>query len=196
MQNASVQDDLVASLGQLGFSQYEARAYCALIESRQPGPYQIGGWSFGALVAYEMARQWLQRGIAVERLILLDMQAPDPAVDRRLDAEAVRQRFHADLAALQSGGSLNQTLADPLIAQLKQIFEAHVQASQGYAPPVQALPLETLLLAAEASWTPQQIQDGLGWRPFVASLQLQTIPGDHYTCLQAPALAAWQHLLE
>lgn len=31
MQNASAQDDLVASLGQLGFSQYEARAYCALL---------------------------------------------------------------------------------------------------------------------------------------------------------------------
>ena len=34
----------------------------------QPGgPYALGGWSFGGIVAFEMARQLLDQGQAVER---------------------------------------------------------------------------------------------------------------------------------
>ena len=45
--------------------------------SVQPkGPYYLGGWSFGGLVAYEMAQQLRARGEEVELLALVDTTGP------------------------------------------------------------------------------------------------------------------------
>ena len=44
---------------------------------RPHGPYAVGGWSVGGLVAHEMAVQLEQAGETVELLLLLDGFAPD-----------------------------------------------------------------------------------------------------------------------
>lgn len=50
-----------------------AAAYVEAIRREQPhGPYHLGGFSFGGLVAYEMARRLEAAGESVARLILLD----------------------------------------------------------------------------------------------------------------------------
>jgi thioesterase domain-containing protein len=50
-----------------------AQSYVKVVEERQPqGPYRICGWSFGGLVAWEMARQWQDAGRGVALLALLD----------------------------------------------------------------------------------------------------------------------------
>lgn len=50
-----------------------AADYIRAIRSIQPdGPYRIGGASFGGIVAFEMAKQLQESGLAVERLILFD----------------------------------------------------------------------------------------------------------------------------
>ena len=41
------------------------------------GPYRLGGYSFGGVVAYEMARQMQARGLAVETVLLWDSFTPD-----------------------------------------------------------------------------------------------------------------------
>jgi amino acid adenylation domain-containing protein len=64
---------------ELSFSSLEemAQFYLAEIIARQPqGPYYLGGWSFGGLIAYEMARQLQARQQEVASLILLDTFAP------------------------------------------------------------------------------------------------------------------------
>jgi thioesterase domain-containing protein len=54
-----------------------AEAYVNEILSAQAtGPYLIGGWSFGAMVAFEMARQLWSRKKAVGLVALFDMVAP------------------------------------------------------------------------------------------------------------------------
>ncbi|WP_287275047.1 MULTISPECIES: non-ribosomal peptide synthetase [unclassified Okeania] len=54
-----------------------AEFYIKTIQEFQPeGPYQIGGWSFGGVVAFEMAQQLLQQGKKVSLLALLDPWAP------------------------------------------------------------------------------------------------------------------------
>jgi len=51
--------------------------YIAEIKRRQPqGPYVIGGWSAGGVLAYETAMQLIQNGEEVERLLLLDSPCP------------------------------------------------------------------------------------------------------------------------
>ena len=54
-----------------------AGCYVAEIKRRQPeGPYLIGGYSFGGVAAYEAARQLMESGDEVEKLILIDTACP------------------------------------------------------------------------------------------------------------------------
>ncbi len=54
-----------------------AAAYIRAIQTVQPtGPYNLGGWSLGSLVAFEMAQQLQRAGQPVGSLIVLDTSAP------------------------------------------------------------------------------------------------------------------------
>jgi acyl carrier protein len=54
-----------------------ATYYINAIQAIQPhGPYFLGGWSFGGLVAFEMAQQLTQSGQEVALLAILDTPAP------------------------------------------------------------------------------------------------------------------------
>ncbi|MEA2692693.1 MAG: hypothetical protein QOJ16_2080, partial [Acidobacteriota bacterium] len=70
------------SLGLSGSSPQEtveemAASYVAAVQAAQPaGPYRLGGWSIGGVIAYEMARQLREGGHDVELLALLDSLAP------------------------------------------------------------------------------------------------------------------------
>jgi phthiocerol/phenolphthiocerol synthesis type-I polyketide synthase E len=57
-----------------------AAHYVAAVRRTQPsGPYTIGGWSFGAVVAHEMACRLTGDGEQVDSLICLDAYVPGPA---------------------------------------------------------------------------------------------------------------------
>ena len=59
-----------------------AAEYVAAVRSVQPtGPYRLGGWSLGGLIAYEMARQLRESGQSVERLVFLDTTIPEGSAD-------------------------------------------------------------------------------------------------------------------
>ncbi|MEM9926162.1 MAG: amino acid adenylation domain-containing protein [Cyanobacteria bacterium P01_D01_bin.50] len=54
-----------------------AEFYVQTIQEFQPkGPLQIGGWSFGGVVAFEMAQQLVQQGREVSLLAILDAWVP------------------------------------------------------------------------------------------------------------------------
>ncbi|HZO75067.1 MAG TPA: AMP-binding protein, partial [Ktedonobacteraceae bacterium] len=60
-----------------------ATAHLELMRSIQPeGPYQIGGWCNGALLAYEMARQLREQGQTVNLLVLMDPGTTLSMMDR------------------------------------------------------------------------------------------------------------------
>lgn len=55
-----------------------AAAHARTLLTAQPtGPYTLGGWSFGGVVAHETARLLARRGRTVDLLILLDGYLPD-----------------------------------------------------------------------------------------------------------------------
>jgi zearalenone synthase (nonreducing iterative type I polyketide synthase) len=53
----------------------------AINKVRPGGPYLIGGYSAGAVMAYETARQLLEAGQTVQGLLLVDMCVPRPMPD-------------------------------------------------------------------------------------------------------------------
>lgn len=82
-----------------------------------PDGLAIAGWSFGGLLAYEIARQWLAQGKTIKRLALLDTYAPtgdnytgfanDVFVNRSLIGDFIsisRGENRAELKALLASG--------------------------------------------------------------------------------------------
>src|SRR5262249_57231984 len=57
-----------------------AACYVEAIQVIQPrGPYLLGGWSLGGVIAFEMARQFHERGERVALVALLDTEPPNSA---------------------------------------------------------------------------------------------------------------------
>lgn len=51
----------------------QAAYYISLIQNVQPeGPYCLGGWSYGGVVAYEMAQQLIDKNYIVDNVVLID----------------------------------------------------------------------------------------------------------------------------
>lgn len=62
--------------------------YMKEIQRRQPhGPYLLGGWSAGGVLAYEMTRQFIGIGEQVSKLLLIDSPCP-------VGLEALPSTFH------------------------------------------------------------------------------------------------------
>jgi thioesterase domain-containing protein len=78
-----------------------AARYVELIREVHPaGPYRLGGWSFGGVLAYEAARLLTARGEQVEALVLIDAGLPLP-VPAEQAAHLLTERFLAFLGYLR-----------------------------------------------------------------------------------------------
>jgi amino acid adenylation domain-containing protein len=93
-----------------------ATDYLARLRTIQPhGPYRIGGFCAGGLVAYEVARQLQARGETVEQLILLNTSAPAP-----------RATFFGDaiLRAIGLDARLKPDIRERLCWNVVRLFDA------------------------------------------------------------------------
>lgn len=83
--------------GMFGTVEDLAARYLTAIRSVQTeGPYYLAGWSFGGIVAYEIARQLLEAGEAVALLALIDCEAHGytPSAPRNRAAALRREAAH------------------------------------------------------------------------------------------------------
>ncbi|MGA9767562.1 MAG: thioesterase domain-containing protein [Blastocatellia bacterium] len=94
-------------LGQEPLSRVEdmAAVYIEDIQKVQPaGPYQIGGWSFGVPVSFEIAQQLTAMGEEVRLLVLMDSPRNCNPADRPLSEAELREAEQSFLAEyLQEG---------------------------------------------------------------------------------------------
>ncbi|MFH8371514.1 beta-ketoacyl synthase N-terminal-like domain-containing protein [Streptomyces sp. NPDC018031] len=104
-----------------------------LRQARPHGPYALGGWSVGALVAHEMAAQLERSGETVELLLYLDGYAPDSGgrplghTPRHLAAGL----WHQALAAGRLGPAGRAARSVPGV---REVFQAYVRAMLRYRP--------------------------------------------------------------
>jgi len=99
--------------------------YLAEIKRRQPkGPYMIGGWSAGGVIAYETAMQLIQNGEEVERLLLLDSPCP-----LQLDPLPARLHIFFDQIGLLGTGKAGGTPG-----WLLPHFAAAIKSLSAYEP--------------------------------------------------------------
>jgi amino acid adenylation domain-containing protein len=108
-----------------------AERYAAALRGIQPrGPYRLGGWSTGGVIAFELARQLEQAGEEIELLALIDAYAPGhprAVGGDELDETAARALFARDLAGLmgrelpaEAGGLARLDAGTPFAAAFAQ----------------------------------------------------------------------------
>ncbi len=187
-----------------------AAFYVRCLREVQPsGPYSIGGWSLGGVVAFEMARQLEYQGETVALLALIDATAPGEAAEAAEGGRLVAL-FAADLARLYGLGLLapppgfgewTETAALDWVASRAEeegllppgldrgelerrfaVFRAEYRRLDGYSGEPSAVPLLLLRAAQPPGRDPE-----LGWaRLSRQPVEVREIPGDHYTLLQEP----------
>jgi amino acid adenylation domain-containing protein len=191
-----------------------AARYLAEVRHVQPqGPYRLGGWSMGGLVAFAMARQLAAEGQAPEILALIDTLPPETATAPATDEELVAS-FAQDMARLlgsnvgispeelrslpeqeklghvvRLGHSAGLLPADFGLAQIEPLFAtfaANLQASRAYAPEPYTGRLTLWVSEATAAFYAAALD---AWSRLVpAGLDRTLLPGDHYSLLRRPAV--------
>ncbi|MFB1485279.1 thioesterase domain-containing protein, partial [Corallococcus sp. RDP092CA] len=195
-----------------------AALYLEAVRAVQPhGPYQLGGWSLGGVIAYEMARRLREAGEAVDVLALIDAHTPGltkpSQSDPHLNAEARARLSFAHATATAFGQQLSvpdEALArsdDEMLGHLLQeglrarILDAHSGPAQ-----LRALfnvfranlfahekyvpqPYDGTALLLSASEAAATLPPHRGWEPLVrGGLEVHTVPGGHHELMQDPHL--------
>jgi amino acid adenylation domain-containing protein len=174
-----------------------AADYIKEIQTLQPfGPYFLGGYSFGGLVAYEMARQLHAQGQKVGMLGLFDIPTPEwlkPApfhvrVSRHL-SELLGLELKDKLTYVQK--KLNHRFYSHK-TPLPPLKESHHDAYRNYV--TQVYPGRAILFRASEQpekwldWLQSmRIDPQLGWGKLVAGgLEIQEVPGKHTSIFTEP----------
>jgi thioesterase domain-containing protein len=188
-----------------------ASRYLAEIRSVQPvGPYLLGGWSLGGVIAFEMARQLRERGEEVALLALLDSMPSLPAAEPPDEADLIswfasdlqgltKERVEVDAGQLRRlpPGELWPALYEWALAarlmppdlDLEQVrgyfelFACNVAARYRY----RALPYEgkVTLFSAQERTSEIDSEEVTSWAGLsTGEIDVIRVPGDHYSMLQ------------
>jgi thioesterase domain-containing protein len=176
------------------------------IQTIQPdGPYFLIGYSFGGVIAFEIARQLTERGQKVALLGLVDIRCPTieqvnlPLLQgigvhaNRLKKLKLKEQIEycvnriVHRKKVEYRDELIVTLSNLEIftPELLKIVDCNFQASKDYRPQVYAG-------QATLFWSKYQSQyidkhPELGWGDLVAGgLEIHPLPGDHFTILKEP----------
>ena len=197
-----------------------ASSYLELIRKVQPdGPYLLGGWSLGGVVAFEMARQLRDAGEDVPLFIAIDSEAPGRSrPSRRTEDGEVLSEFLQNLtrdlgghgeAPLKKLRGLPLNEAWPLARRpvagepglparhragafraLWDVFRANYLALEQYV--ARPSPHRLLLFRAEGT----ALDPTLGWSGLaLGGVTTVSVPGDHYTVLRGGGLEILAHRL-
>jgi thioesterase domain-containing protein len=164
-----------------------AARYLEAVCSVQPeGPYQLGGWSMGGLVAFEMAQQLRNRGENISLLALLDTHTPNVlghAVE--LSDEELWLQFASDLGQLN--GMEGASREPDRQSRLYQVFRANVRAMMGYEP--KRYPGRITLFRANERLADVSVDPTEEWLKLAGDgVEVHVVPGDHYSILKEPSV--------
>lgn len=174
-----------------------ASRYIQSLYRQQPqGPYFIAGWSFGGLIAYEMARQIIANQKTVAHLFIIDMAIPSPTNPQfKLSEEETKARFLMDLEQVVQRPVNEQ---DPEFESLLAIFTNHVHTTKRYFTTLSdhtALNCPTTLFSASEGIIKSCANSDLGWESYLNDYQRIDLEGDHYSILKNPIVDQLSKLL-
>ena len=186
-----------------------ATYYVEAIRTVQPtGPYRVAGYSFGGIVAFEVARQLVERGESIDLLVLFDTIEWNYGM-KVLSALPVRERFeiykeHAD-AILSTedrldnfkrllgekiarlGYRLLSVFGRPIPQKLATIEDVSAFAAANYKP---KLYLGKIVLFRSTKRGANEGDDEyLGWGDLATGgVDVNQVPSTHFDILLEPAV--------
>jgi amino acid adenylation domain-containing protein len=185
----------------------------AIRRFRPRGPYRLGGWSFGGVVAWEMARQLRAAGQEVDLLAMLDtspLTAEAIEADPRDPAEVMMQTIGgyagwmaaeritldevrhlppremalAMIRQVDDARLLPESRADIILA-LTRVRSANLQAQAGYALRPYEGPL-TYFRTEGSAEAPLQASADEFWGSRAGGITVVPVTGNHGTILHEP----------
>jgi thioesterase domain-containing protein len=195
-----------------------AAFYLAALRVVQPtGPYFLGGWSMGGVVAYEMAQQLTGQGEAVALLALIDTRAPNPnGRASELDEATLTASFAQDLALSRDNPNFSwehflQLSADERLDYVLEqgederipghggnltdmrpfvdVFKANVRALGRYIP--QPYVGRVTVLSAGEQAVEESPDPTKGWGVLATEgVECHAVPGNHYSMMREPHVRA------
>ncbi|MBK5948468.1 hypothetical protein CCR93_03250 [Rhodobium orientis] len=194
-----------------------AAAYYRDLRKIQPrGPYSLAGWSFGGVLAYEIARQIEASGDTVAFVGLLDSYTPadlaglEGEEGEGIDpAAACRRAFARDLFGADADLPVNADIAGTVMAlpqvsavlpgadrraveRLFKVFAASHAAFAAYVPGPSPAPL-TLVRATGGT----AIKGEGGWGALAKGrISIHQVDADHYGLMRPPHVAELAKVLE
>jgi acyl transferase domain-containing protein len=192
-----------------------ARDYLAEIRSVQPhGPYLIGGFSGGGLVAYEMAQQLRAAGEETALVVLLDTPYPEVAVLSIQDRIMMKLQDFQREGLSYFGSWIRKRIAWELHLRAKANNQAPAKSAEqfhneeiegafrralGRYQGLDYVGSVLLLRPKLVGWyrvtgnrvlniERSLLRDDNGWRRFVARLHIHEVPGDHDSMVLEPSV--------
>jgi thioesterase domain-containing protein len=192
-----------------------AATYLEEVRRVQPaGPYRLGGWSLGGIVAFEMARRLAEQGEPVDLLALLDAVAPGVLPPAELNDERALRGFtwemgnqagrdlgvrEEDLRGLggeegvrfvlrrgKEAGALPADFGIDQAVRLWRVVRAGLSSVQFFRPGTYSG--AATLFVAEGTSRPDTGPD-LGWRRFITGgIERIAIDSRHAAVLRGSAL--------
>jgi amino acid adenylation domain-containing protein len=193
-----------------------AQAYLAELRRAQPhGPYHLGGYCGGGIIAFEMARMLEAEGERVGLLALLDCYRPGISTGvrrhQRWAAGLAREglpylarktrvwlRRTATVLSVRLCIAVHRGLGRAVPLGLRDFWLTHafLASARRYRPALFGGKL-TLLRATEVDAELLGVGRELGWAGLAAQgIETIDVPGDHYSLLQEPNLPVLAARLE
>lgn len=183
----------------------------AIRQVQAHGPYLLGGWSFGGLVAAEMAHQLSLKGEDVFQLVLIDTTAKLEWLKKtEIENDALllsELRLHYQingngsgpdlspqrqlLEMLEMGGKQRGHIEPQLVDRLIMLVRSHYHAVQSYTIPMLIVPVS--LIRCQTNTDPS---NDLGWRKYASNLQVFQGEGDHWAITDEKHSLSYASLLE
>ncbi|MBX9786363.1 MAG: hypothetical protein K2Y08_03385, partial [Alphaproteobacteria bacterium] len=149
--------------------------YVKLIkEIQKKGPYYLGGWSFGGLVALEISHQLALQQEEVKRLILIDTDNPTKL--KRNSQKSKNKEEEIQITPNEQDFILPQKLKDLIDRNLKAC-----KLQNNYIPPKYEGKV-FLLRAENKNKFGKKIKNRIknhDWKRYIKHLKILDIPGDH-----------------
>jgi thioesterase domain-containing protein/aryl carrier-like protein len=193
-----------------------AALYLEELRRVQPwGPYTLGGWSLGCIVAFEMAHQLREQGETVALLALLDGQAElggEPEDDLTLLRDVVayienlwgrdlglapdelesllpEDRLPRVMEKLREADFLPPGTGPEQLIRVLDVYRANTRAARAYVAkpwPERIVFFRTGEVTEEGPASNPRREPDLGWGRVTAGVDIHVVPGEHLTMVAEP----------
>ncbi|MET0399063.1 MAG: non-ribosomal peptide synthase/polyketide synthase, partial [Longimicrobiaceae bacterium] len=157
-----------------------------MVREVQPvGPYRLAGWSFGGILAYEMAAQLVGQDQAVEFLGMIDTYHPSAV--RTGPEDRASAAWEADPGALaaprRETGLLPGHLTPDEVREVHDRLRTSLLSLRGYSPRPVPFPVHLFPARDDAGADPWR-----GWQALLddVSIRATPVPGTHLSMMEAP----------